>query len=311
MDGARRLRLDKKAAQRRVRYAATKPLQPGVMRCGSAPGFFWMPTVQIIKAPTQRALPTPTRAPCTVVASAKHVDAAARKHSTDAPNEAREEVQLHEGGDDWDEVYDDVDALTTPVTTLATAAPDVTQTTLLLQFPADEQGLVIELCGVRARACLSLTCHALHALPLLRRLIKQAAEERQRRVLDALETRQENPVGTLTWGYPLARGPARVPRHRDDFSLFIVVSCPTNARDDFCLGWLPDDEGQPLIQASIGQKRFRDTCSRALRVDQHTLSLPTHLHDMEYDVFLLRKGLSAETDMKRDSPSRRGVVYSA
>ena len=256
-------------------------------------------------------MPTRACAPCTVVASAKHVDAAARKHSIDAPNEAREEVQLHEGGDDWDEVYDDVDALTTPVTTLATAAPDVTQTTLLLQFPADEQGLVIELCGVRARACLSLTCHALHALPLLRRLIKQAAEERQRRVLDALETRQENPVGTLTWGNPLARGPARVPRHRDDFSLFIVVSCPTNARDDFCLGWLPDDEGQPLIQASIGQKRFRDTCSRALRVDQHTLSLPTHLHDMEYDVFLLRKGLSAETDMKRDSPSRRGVVYSA
>ena len=275
-----------------------------------------MPTVQIVP-PTQRALPTPTRpcAPCTVVASAKHVDAAARKHSTDAPNEAREEVQLHEGGDDWDEVYDDLDALTTPVTTLVTAAPDVTQTTLLLQFPADEQGLVIELCGVRARACLSLTCHALHALPLLRRLIKQAAEERQqerqRRVLDALDTRQANPVGTLTWGYPLARGPARVPRHRDDFSLFIVVSCPTNARDDFCLGWLPDDEGQPLIQASIGQKRFRDTCSRALRVDQHTFSLQTHLHSMEYDVFLLRKGLSAETDMKRDSPSRRGVLFLA
>ena len=128
MDGAaHRLLLDRRAAQRRVRYAATKPLQPGVMRCGSAPGFFWMPTVQI-KAPTQRALPTPTRAyaPCTVVASAKHVDAAARKHSFDAPNEAREEVQLHEGGDDWDEAYDDLDALTTPVTTLATAAPDVT-----------------------------------------------------------------------------------------------------------------------------------------------------------------------------------------
>ena len=97
MDGDARRILDRKAAQRRVRYAATKPLQPGVMRCGSAPGFFWMPTVQI-KAPTQRALPTPTRAPCTVVASAKHVDAAAPKHSTDAPNEAREEVQLHEGG---------------------------------------------------------------------------------------------------------------------------------------------------------------------------------------------------------------------
>ena len=96
--------------------------------------------------------------------SAKHVDAAAPKHSTDAPNEAREEVQLHEGGDDWDEVYDDLDALTTPVTTLVTAAPEVTQTTLLLQFPADEQELVIELCGVRARACLSLTCppHAMH-----------------------------------------------------------------------------------------------------------------------------------------------------
>ena len=98
---ARRLLLDRKAAQRRVRYAATKPLQPGVMRCGSAPGFFWMPTVQInVVPPTQRALPMPTRAcaPCTVVASAKHVDAAAPKHSTDAPNEAREEVQLHEGG---------------------------------------------------------------------------------------------------------------------------------------------------------------------------------------------------------------------
>ena len=51
--------------------------------------------------------------------------------------------------------------------------------------------------------------------------------------------------------------------------------------------------------------------SRALRVDQHTFSLQTHLHSMEYDVFLLRKGLSASACMKRDSPSRRGVVYSA
>jgi len=42
------------------------------------------------------------------------------------------------------------------------------------------------------------------------------------------------------------------------------------------VGWLPDDEGQPLIQASIGQKRFRATCSRALRVGQYTSSLPTH-----------------------------------
>jgi hypothetical protein len=101
MDGDARRILDRKAAQRRARYAAAKPLRPGVMPCGSAPGYFWMPTVQIeVAPPTQRALPTPTRAcaPCTVVASAKHVDAAAPKHSTDAPNEAREEVQLHEGG---------------------------------------------------------------------------------------------------------------------------------------------------------------------------------------------------------------------
>ena len=42
--------------------------------------------------------------------------------------------------------------------------------------------------------------------------------------------------------------------HLRPVDFFIVVSCPTNARDDFCLGWLPDGEGQPLIQAaSIGQ----------------------------------------------------------
>jgi hypothetical protein len=42
--------------------------------------------------------------------------------------------------------------------------------------------------------------------------------------------------------------------------------------------------------------------------------LPTHLHHMEYDVVLLRKRLLAALcpmHAKRDSPSRRGVLYSA
>ena len=85
----------------------------------------------------------------------------------------------------------------------------------------------------------------------------------------------------------------------------VVVCCPTNARDDFRLGWLQNDEGQPLIQASIAHRKFRATCSRALRVGQHTSSLPTHLHHMEYDVFLLRKRLLAAScpmHAKRDSP---------
>ena len=93
----------------------------------------------------------------------------------------------------------------------------------------------------------------------------------------------------------------------------VVVCCPTNARDDFRLGWLQNDEGQPLIQASIAHRKFRATCSRALRVGQHTSSLPTHLHHVEYvDVFLLRKGLLAalrHMHAKRDSPRRRGVLY--
>ena len=312
LDAASRIR-ERKAAQKRARYAAAKQSRLGVMPCVSAPGFFWMPSVQFRAAqPTRRALPTPTRAgaPCTArtaVASAKQMDAAAPKHSTDTPNEAREEVQLHEGGADSDEVHDDLAALTTLVTT----APEAAQTTLLLRLPADEQELVLELCGVRARACLSLTCHALHALPFLWHLVKRAAEERQQRVQAALETREAHPVGTLTWGNPLARSPARAPCHRDDFELFIVVSCPTNSRDDFRLGWLPDEVGQPLIEASIGQKSFRASCSRALRAGQHTRSLPAHLRHMEYDVFLLRKGLLAAACPKRDSPSRRGVPFSA
>ena len=181
MDGDARRILDRKAAQRRARYAAAKPLRPGVMPCGSAPGYFWMPTVQIeVAPPTQRALPTPTRAcaPCTVVASAKHAWTPRRQSIPPTPPTRRERRCSCTRGVTIGtrSTTTSTHSPTTPVTTLVTAAPEVTQTTLLLQFPADEQELVIELCGVRARACLSLTCHALHALPLLRRLIKRAAD---------------------------------------------------------------------------------------------------------------------------------------
>jgi hypothetical protein len=83
-------------------------------------------------------------------------------------------------------------------------------------------------------------------------------EERRQRVQDAFETCRANPVGTLAWGSPLAHG--AMPRHLDDHQLLVVVSCPKNSRDDFCLGWLPDDDGQPLIIASIATGQFRKTC---------------------------------------------------
>ena len=76
------------------------------------------------------------------------------------------------------------------------------------------------------------------------------------------------------------------------------------------LGWLPDDDGQPLIIASIATGQFRKTCSTALRVKEHARSLPPHLHHLKYDVCLLREGLLAFL-RPMHAKRRRGVTYSA
>ena len=76
------------------------------------------------------------------------------------------------------------------------------------------------------------------------------------------------------------------------------------------LGWLPDDDGQPLIIASIATGQFRKTCSTALRVGEHERSLPPHLRHLEYDALLLRKGIVAALS-HMFAKRRRGVTFSA
>ena len=77
------------------------------------------------------------------------------------------------------------------------------------------------------------------------------------------------------------------------------------------LGWLPDDDGQPLIIASIATGQFRKTCSTALRVGEHERSLPPHLRHLEYDALLLsRKGI-VDALSHMFAKRRRGVTFSA
>ena len=198
-------------------------------------------------------------------------------------------------------------AVTAAPTTLITATPEWVQTTLILQFPADLLEMLLKLCGVRGRTNLARTCHDVHAVRALQQMKAADAEERRQRVQDAFETRQVYPVGTLVWGSPLAH--SALPRHLDDHELFVVVSCPKNSRDDFHLGWLPDDDGQPLIIASIATGQLLKTCSMALRVGEHAHSLPPHLHHLEYDVVLLRKGHVAAVK-HMFTKRHRSVMYS-
>jgi hypothetical protein len=193
--------------------------------------------------------------------------------------------------------------------TLVTATPELlVQTSLILQFPADLWQMLLRLCGVRGRTNLARTCHDVHAVRALQQMNTADEEERRQRVQDASETRRAHPVGTLAWGSPLAHG--AMPRHLEDHELFVVVSCPKNSRDDFRLGWLPDDNGQPLIIASIATGQFRKTCSTALRVGEHERSLPPHLRHLEYDAWLLRKGNVAAL-RHMFAKRRRGVTFSA
>ena len=99
----------------------------------------------------------------------------------------------------------------------------------------------------------------------------------------------DSPAGTVLHGCPLAHGPS--PRHREDFDAFIVVARPTNAMGDYRIGWLPDEEGGPLVAASIAPSKFRKTCFIALKVGEPADFLPPHMHDLEEDVYLLRQGL--------------------
>jgi len=198
-------------------------------------------------------------------------------------------------------------AVTAAPATLITATPEWVQTTLILQFPADLLEVLLKLCGVRGRTNLARTCHDVHAVRALQQMKAADAEERRQRVQDAFETRRAYPVGTLAWGSPLAHG--ALPRHLDDHELFVVVSCPKNSRDDFRLGWLREYDGQPLIIASIATGQLRKTCSMALRVGEHAHSLPPHLHHLEYDVVLLRKGHVAAVK-HMFAKRHRSVMYS-
>ena len=198
-------------------------------------------------------------------------------------------------------------AITAAPATLITATPEWVQTTLILQFPANLLEMLLKLCGVRGRTNLARTCHDVHAVRALQQMKAADAEERRQRVQDAFETRRAYPVGTLAWGSPLAHG--ALPRHLDDHELFVVVSCPKNSRDDFRLGWLREYDGQPLIIASIATGQLRKTCSMALRVGEHAHSLPPHLHHLEYDVVLLRKGHVAAVK-HMFAKRHRSVMYS-
>ena len=60
---------------------------------------------------------------------------------------------------------------------------------------------------------------------------------------------------------------------------------------DYRIGWLPDEEGGPLVAASIAPSKFRKTCFIALKVGEPADFLPPHMHDLEEDVYLLRQGL--------------------
>jgi len=184
------------------------------------------------------------------------------------------------------------------------------QTTLILQFPADLLEMLLQLCGVRGRTNLARTCHDVHAVRALQQMNTADAEERRQRVQDAFETRRANPVGTLAWGSPLAQG--AMPRHLDDHQLLVVVSCPKNSGDDFCLGWLPDDDGQPLI---IGCEHRHRTVPKDLlhrpegRRACKLLATPSASLGIR-SLASLRTGIVAALS-HMFAKRRRGVTYSA